>query len=53
MARPPEKSDEDIAAEAMKDIYANVTDARQSWRDYDMRYVVQRILRAIREAKEQ
>jgi len=57
MAREPLKAhgsvkhEEDIAAEAMRDIYGNVTGARQSWRDHDMRYVLQRILRAIKEAK--
>ena len=51
MAKQPPKSDEDIANAAMQDIYTNVTSARESWRDYDMRYVLQRILRAIREAK--
>ena len=51
MARPPEKSDEELAADAMRDIYANVTDARSTWKDYDLLYVTQRILRAIREAK--
>jgi hypothetical protein len=52
MAEQPPKSDEDIANAAMQDIYTNVTSARESWRDYDMRYALQRILRAIREAKE-
>ena len=57
MARPPfraagsVKPDEDIAAEAMRDIYGNVTNARGTWADYDIRYVLQRILRAIKEAK--
>lgn len=60
MARPPfraapnqaaPKSDEEIAADAMRDIYANVTDARAIWKDYDLRYVTQRILRAIKDAK--
>jgi hypothetical protein len=53
MVKPPPRSDEEIAAEAMRDIYANVTDARGTWRDYDMKYVTQRILRAIGEAKVQ
>jgi hypothetical protein len=35
----------------MQDIYMNVTDARGIWRDYDLRYVLQCILRALREAK--
>ena len=51
MAKQPPKSDEDIANAAMQDIYTNVTSARESWRDYDMRYVLQRIIRAIHEAK--
>lgn len=51
MAKQPPQSDEDIANAAMQDIYTNVTSARESWRDYDMRYVLQRIIRAIREAK--
>jgi hypothetical protein len=51
MAKQPPQSDEEIANAAMQDIYTNVTSARESWRDYDMRYVLQRILRAIREAK--
>jgi len=45
------KPDEQIADAAMKDIYANVTGARGGWADYDMQYVIQRILRAIKEAK--
>ncbi len=44
------KSDEAIASEAMRDIGGNVS-GKEQWRDYDERYVVQRILRAIREAK--
>ena len=34
----------------MQDIAGNVT-GRDQWKDYDERYVTQRILRAIREAK--
>jgi hypothetical protein len=45
MAKEPH-TDEQIATDAMRDIYGNVTDARTSWRDYDLRYVTQRILRA-------
>ena len=51
MAKQPPQSDEDIANAAMQDIYTNVTSAKRMMRDYDMRYVLQRIIRAIREAK--
>jgi hypothetical protein len=51
MAEPTPKTVEEIANDAMQDIYMNVTDARGIWRDYDLRYVLQRILRALREAK--
>ena len=50
MAKEPH-TDEQIATDAMRDIYGNVTGARGTWAEYDMRYVIQRILRAIREAK--
>jgi hypothetical protein len=51
MASLPPRSDEDIAAEAMRDIYGNITDARRTWHEYDLRYTMQRILRAIKQAK--
>ncbi len=53
MAKPAPKTDEEIATVAMQDIYTNVTGARGIWADYDMRYVLQRILRAIRETMAQ
>jgi hypothetical protein len=45
--------DRDDPFDAMRDIYRNVTNARGTWAEYDMRYVLERILRAIREAKAQ
>ena len=50
MVKPPPRTDEEIARAAMQDIAGNVT-GRDQWKDYDERYVTQRILRAIREAK--
>ena len=50
MAQPPPRTDEEIARAAVHDIAGNVT-GREPWREYDQRYVFQRILRAIREAK--
>jgi hypothetical protein len=44
------KPDEQIAAEAMRDISRNVS-GKDQWRDYDERYVTQRILRAIQQGK--
>jgi hypothetical protein len=52
MVKPPPRTDEEIAKTAMLDIAGNVT-GRDQWKDYDERYVTQRILRAIREAKGQ
>jgi hypothetical protein len=61
MTRPPfraapnqvaPKTDEEIAHTAMHDIKANATGAADQWKPYDERYVLQRILRAIREAKD-
>src|SRR6478672_2826147 len=43
-------SESSIAGEAMRDIAGNVS-GKAEWRDYDERYAVQHILRAIREAK--
>ena len=51
MAEPTPKTVEEIANDAMQDIYMNVTDAPGIWRDYDLRYVLQCILRYLREAK--
>ena len=45
--------DRDDPFDALRDIYRNVTNARGTWAEYDMRYVLERILRAIREAKAQ
>lgn len=58
MGRPPfrvgpKPNDEEIAKAAMQDIRANVTDAADQWKPYDEKYVLERILRAIREAKGQ
>ena len=50
MAKQPPKSDDEIATTAMRDIAGNVS-GKDQWKDYDERYVLQRILRAIREAK--
>lgn len=50
MANTPPKSDEYIAGEATRDIAGKVS-GRDQWRDHDERYVIQRILRAIRDAK--
>jgi hypothetical protein len=50
MAKPPPRTDEEIAKAAMLDIAGNVT-GRDQWKDYDERYVTQRSLHAIREAK--
>jgi hypothetical protein len=36
----------------MQDIRANVTGAADHWKDYDEKYALDRILRAIREAKD-
>ena len=47
-----QRIDERIAADAMREIYANVTGARGAWHEHDMRYVLQRILQAISEAKD-
>lgn len=43
------KPDEQIAPDATRDIAANVTGGRD-WKDYDQKYAVSRILRAIRDA---
>jgi hypothetical protein len=60
MARPPfrtdpnraePKADEDIATTATHDIKANGTGAADQWQPYDEKYVRERILRAIRQAK--
>ena len=50
MVKPPPRADEEIAKAAMRDIAGNVT-GRDQWKDYDERYVTQRIIRAIREAQ--
>jgi len=42
MAKPPPRTDEEIAKAAMRDIAGNVT-GRDQWKDYDERYVTQRI----------
>ena len=50
MVKPPPRTDEEIATAAMLDLAGNVA-GHDQWKDYDERYVTQRILRAIREAK--
>ena len=52
MGKAP-RTDEEIAKAAMQDIRANVTGAADHWKDYDEKYALDRILRAIREAKGQ
>jgi hypothetical protein len=49
MDEKPLTPDEKAAAAATHDIMANVTDGH-NWRDYDLKYVRNRILRAIRDA---
>jgi hypothetical protein len=49
MENPPLTSDEKAAADATRDIAANVTGGRE-WKPYDTKYVRGRILRAIRDA---
>lgn len=49
MAKPPPRTDEEIATAAMRDIANNIT-GKDGWKDYDKHYVLQRILRAIKEA---
>jgi hypothetical protein len=58
MGRPPfrvgpKPSEEEIAKAAMQDIRANVTGAADHWKDYDEKYALDRILRAVRETKGQ
>jgi hypothetical protein len=50
MPKPTLRSDENIAKAALDDIQGNIH-ALKTLADYDQRYVLQRILRAIREAK--
>ena len=50
MAKQPPKSDDEIAKAALDDIQGNIH-VLKTLAEYDQRYVLQRILRAIREAK--
>jgi len=51
MGKAP-RTDEEIAKALMHDIRLNVG-GKKIWADYDEKYVLERILRAIREAKGQ
>jgi len=51
MAKQPPKSNEDITNATMQDIKVNATGSSDQFPAYDERYVLQRILRAIREAR--
>ncbi len=52
MDEKPLTPDEKAAAAATHDIMANVTGGRE-WREYDEKYVRTRIVRAIKEVKQQ
>jgi hypothetical protein len=51
MAKQPPKSDEEDAKAALEDLKANLG-LPKTLAEYDQRYIVQRILRAIWEAKD-